>query len=679
MKYTKKHEFPFFEDTDKVELDSYTEELAAKLDDATSNQDKRIDKQLQNMTLNTPSEAEIVDARGDYELLGYRLNAWDLIVKQKVYHFQNIEAMKNCLTLIPGDVVQTLGYYEANDGGGALYRIVNDSTLTDDGGLVHDLKIGSKAKIIVNKNSVIAEQVGFKKNDSSFDNKAVMDRIMNSSNLNSKVLEIVFGNGIYRFTDTLLKSNIHIKAKLGVFAEEEVSTVFAPFSSGQRYVMKLGGTEDFDTPQNLSDYYSKNYSIDGVVFSDNLYNLKQDDTETEKYGLLCVEYGANVYLNVGFKNCFSRCIYLRNCWEIEFENLYLRAIYTNTEVSALYVDNVLSDGTSNTSRILFKNIDIELLNSQFIKTGNSPNMTNITIDVLSIENGRTSTALGENSGRMVSKFSNVDLELYKSCQIKSLFELNQCDGLSINILNIHNFASGYYHTGEKDTEGEYIKYVDGLFKFNGYYNVAVNQINLNHSGAYINLATGAGGYLGHAIFNCIEQGYYNNSTNSTGDAIIPAYLFYDVTVGSVEVVKTNCIVNYNELNVLHSGIYQNTELFKLSGRQMGKIRLEYDANSISKYVLKNFTESASTRFLDKIFVPFNCKLIARGKMGHNVKLDLILVKDDVQTTKSVDTSVNEVNKYKDYVYTLENEDYDYMYLKGQGPLFKLDYIEIQRI
>ena len=384
-------------------------------------------------------------------------------------------------------------------------------------------------------------------------------------------------------------------------------------------------------------------------------------------------------MNVGFKNCFSRCIYLRNCWEIEFENLYLRAIYTNTEVSALYVDNVLSDGTSNTSRILFKNIDIELLNSQFIKTGNSPNMTNITIDVLSIENGRTSTVLGENSGRMVSKFSNVDLELYKSCQIKSLFELNQCDGLSINILNIHNFASGYYHTGEKDTEGEYIKYVDGLFKFNGYYNVAVNQINLNHSGAYINLATGAGGYLGHAIFNCIEQGYYNNSTNSTGDAIIPAYLFYDVTVGSVEVVKTNCIVNYNELNVLHSGIYQNTELFKLSGRQMGKIRLEYDANSISKYVLKNFTESASTRFLDKIFVPFNCKLIARGKMGHNVKLDLILVKDDVQTTKSVDTSVNEVNKYKDYVYTLENEDYDYMYLKGQGPLFKLDYIEIQRI
>lgn len=156
MKHTEKHEFPFFEDTDIVQLDIYTKELADKLDNATSNQDKRIDKQLQNMTLDTPSEAEIVDARGDYDLLGNRLNASELIIKQKIYHFENVEAMKSCLTLKEGDVVQTLGYYEENDGGSSKYKIVNDSSLTADEDRVHDLSNGLKA-VMVKENTMIEE------------------------------------------------------------------------------------------------------------------------------------------------------------------------------------------------------------------------------------------------------------------------------------------------------------------------------------------------------------------------------------------------------------------------------------------------------------------------------------------------------------------------------------------
>lgn len=127
MKYTENHKLPIFEDADIAELNKYTEELATKLDDATSKQDKRIEEQLKNMTLDSPSDAEIVDARGNYSLLGNRLNANDSIVKQKIYYFENVEKMKSCTNLKEGDVCKTLGEYEINDGGSETYQIVNSN------------------------------------------------------------------------------------------------------------------------------------------------------------------------------------------------------------------------------------------------------------------------------------------------------------------------------------------------------------------------------------------------------------------------------------------------------------------------------------------------------------------------------------------------------------------------
>lgn len=112
MKTTGKYEFPIYEDNDIVELDKYTEVLTDKLEKAIKKQDTRVEEQIKNMTLKDPSSAEIVDARGKYNILGERLNVSDekideqgLIIdrlkKEKIYHFENVEKMKKCLTLVP--------------------------------------------------------------------------------------------------------------------------------------------------------------------------------------------------------------------------------------------------------------------------------------------------------------------------------------------------------------------------------------------------------------------------------------------------------------------------------------------------------------------------------------------------------------------------------------------------
>lgn len=114
--------------------------------------ERKYDEQIKNIASENVQNAEIVDARMGFDTLGN-------VIKKKIYHFENVEEMKNCLTLVQGDVCETLGYYEANDGGSGTYKIVNDNTLEDDGGSVHEVCNKLKAKLII-EDSVNAKQFG---------------------------------------------------------------------------------------------------------------------------------------------------------------------------------------------------------------------------------------------------------------------------------------------------------------------------------------------------------------------------------------------------------------------------------------------------------------------------------------------------------------------------------------
>lgn len=161
--------------------------------------EQKYDEQIENIASSEPQNAEIVDARGGFSTLGS-------IIKQKVFHFENVETMKNCLTLIQGNVVQTLGYYDKNDGGEGLYEIVNDSSLEDDGGSVHSLSNGLKAKLIIEKDTVNIKQFGAKANLDTFDNA---NAFINSSKVAKNVLvpsgNYYVGENITLESDTTLE------------------------------------------------------------------------------------------------------------------------------------------------------------------------------------------------------------------------------------------------------------------------------------------------------------------------------------------------------------------------------------------------------------------------------------------------------------------------------------------
>lgn len=80
-------------------------------------------------------------------------------LKKKPYYYDNVATMKLDDTLREGDMAITLGYYEANDGGGAEYKIISGD-YQDDGGSIHALNNGLYSSIIVSNNEISYEQFG---------------------------------------------------------------------------------------------------------------------------------------------------------------------------------------------------------------------------------------------------------------------------------------------------------------------------------------------------------------------------------------------------------------------------------------------------------------------------------------------------------------------------------------
>lgn len=71
------------------------------------------------------------------------------VLNKKVFYFDNIASMKSSEKLKNGDAVKTLGYYSANDGGGAIYLIRNKvDEDVEDNGIIHFINDDLVAELI---------------------------------------------------------------------------------------------------------------------------------------------------------------------------------------------------------------------------------------------------------------------------------------------------------------------------------------------------------------------------------------------------------------------------------------------------------------------------------------------------------------------------------------------------
>ena len=188
------------------------------------------------------ADAENIDTT-DGESVQLKLN-------KKPYYYDNVADIKADNKLKAGDMAVTLGYYEANDGGGGLYLIKNDSSLTSDNGSIHDLNNGLKAELIIDK-YVYIKQFGAK-GDGETDDTETIQNAIDYCNINNYTA--YFGKGQYYISESLnfyTERKIILNAECTIVSDKDIDMIIMPWGS-----MLQGGII-----KNSHEQYSKSLII----------------------------------------------------------------------------------------------------------------------------------------------------------------------------------------------------------------------------------------------------------------------------------------------------------------------------------------------------------------------------------------------------------------------------------
>lgn len=121
----------------------------------------------------------------------------ELKLNKKPYYYNTVADMKADTKLKAGDAVQTLGYYEENDGGGAEYNITDTQPIT---GYYETLNNGKYAQLIVKDSTINVKQMGVK-DDELLNQHDILQNIITKCTENN--WNIFFDNGTYCFSGTL--------------------------------------------------------------------------------------------------------------------------------------------------------------------------------------------------------------------------------------------------------------------------------------------------------------------------------------------------------------------------------------------------------------------------------------------------------------------------------------------
>ena len=262
------------------------------------------------------------------------LNGYKIKDEKAVRSYESIAQMKADTKLKEGYHAKTKGYYEANDGGHGEYIIVDDDTLVDDGGLIHVLSNGLKAKLVIN-DCINIKQFGAKGDNSSNDTEAIKSAIAINKPL-------YFPEGIYLISETItpLTNNINWngesnKTIFNSISDENIVQPLFDFSSVNNLILKNFSTNNStfkvlpnaDTSAELKELMkNKNVIIENVTIDTNNSDVSAK-TNWQGY----------------FINIPSPDNYIRDFHDGKYSRYGIQ-ILNNSGYNAIDIDNRIYDG-----------------------------------------------------------------------------------------------------------------------------------------------------------------------------------------------------------------------------------------------------------------------------------------------------------------------------------------------
>lgn len=258
--------------------------------------------------------------------------------------YNTVAEMKSADNLVDGSIAKTLGYNNYADGGGSIYKIVdNDSLVADDGSII-DLDNGLKAVLIVD-NTIKLAQFGIDANHA--DNIDNFVAYVNSTNL---ISTIEFESGIEYTLDTeMLFSKKDLKIK------GNGATIKLTATKGYHPIFKVTAT---------NACIVENITIDGS-------DMPQDQWDTEIVADLYIRICFNITAptidieNTNIKNVWGYGMRLLGYDNVIIKNCNLDKVggcnWFVDGATALYDslgDGIYLSGHNNDANVLIENCNI---------------------------------------------------------------------------------------------------------------------------------------------------------------------------------------------------------------------------------------------------------------------------------------------------------------------------------
>lgn len=264
-------------------------------------------------------------------------------IEQSGYFFDNVAAMV-AYNLSAGDTVQTLGYYAANDGGAAQYKIV-ESGATADGGNIIALDNNLKAQLVMPKDKVNVKLFGAKGDDSNDDTTAIQKAIDYA--FSSEIYSVFLPSGTYKTTKPLF-----LYEKCEICGENYSASIIHKTTHDKGNVdgmqadaIIILADSTFATGSTVSTDVRNNEKINNLTIQGCVEAYESGKTDADKqYGIWCIGYAPKSHIDklwirrtdVGIKVVGMYVSHIRDC----LITTWYSGIRVTSECQGLTVANI---------------------------------------------------------------------------------------------------------------------------------------------------------------------------------------------------------------------------------------------------------------------------------------------------------------------------------------------------
>lgn len=542
----------------------------------------------------------------------------NFIIDMKVFTFDTVEKMKAFPRLAKDYTIETLGYYTKNDGGGAKYYTVEDSTTICDNAFTIRLNDNLIAKLKVENNTVNMYQLGGKTYNPNdlFDNSSIFEKYCEFNQTSEKRVKLYIPGGIWATKKVTLtgKHGFDIESDYCYNNGISQGTILIPYENDQQSILCLGSTTEALTNFKISLSFSTGipqYNTDAGKYQ--IYSSNMNKVTSAIVKMINCEYGE---VDFNFSVCKGKALDISSVWEINFKKLNFRAItnHDNTVFDISPVDTTLNT-YANITNCQFDYIGFESIHGDCIRFQKGCKFYNSHIGIINVEDGKFNP-----NGETYTNFSPTNTDFDEDADTH-YYVLNFLRGanikaVTIDSIELNNVAFRF------STLDNIKRALDSVIKMGYYSDIILTINNINIIGHNKNIR------LIHQLESDIQWFHSNIIINNVMSSEENYKWYLDVKgLNRIEVCNFTTNKN-NDLELFGSEFtpfYKVGKIFNDCGRGLNY----YDENTINKLNLayKPITAKNGSSNRNRTILMqhgYGSKLLIRAKIPNGETLKLVV-------------------------------------------------------